>query len=199
MITKGIAVYGGAFDPPHIGHLISISNLLNSVFVKEVLLVPSSDGRYDKAPVAPARDRLEMLRRMLTVEFGSESRVKIDEIQINNAQDLSCTIDLLENLSKKFPSEKIYFVIGSDNINQLVTWKSSEKLLSDYEFIVLPRERLQEKPPPNAKLHYLKGKEVIQCDVSSTQIRQLIKDGKSISGLVTTTVANFISDNKLYT
>jgi nicotinate-nucleotide adenylyltransferase len=197
-MSKKLAIFGGTFDPPHNGHILSISNILNSALVDEVMLVPSGDGRYDKKPIASAKDRKEMLRLVVESEFTNDPRLYLNFTQIDNLADKAYTIDLLDSIKAKHPEHKLFFVIGSDNIESIKSWRSSERLLSEYSFIVVGRGTDTIMTPKEGDFSVIKGEFISFSDVSSAKIRDCIKARKSLAGMLPKSIVEYISHNSLY-
>ncbi|MCO6429217.1 MAG: nicotinate-nicotinamide nucleotide adenylyltransferase [Deltaproteobacteria bacterium] len=191
-----VAVFGGAFDPPHIGHLITISNLLNSGVVDRVLLAPSGKLRYDKSATASFEARLDMARLLIGNDLPEEWRSRVS-LEVLDADDRGYTIELLDKLKKRSASDHFYVVIGSDNVEQLAGWKDSARLIAENKFIVLRRSSTDLKKQ-GQHLVYLEGEEIFTCDVSSTTVRSLISKNKCVAGLVPFHVNAYINLHALY-
>lgn len=101
-----VALIGGAFDPPHNGHILCVSNLFNSKLVDQVWLVPSGDGRYDKKSEASSALRKKMLEIIVENDFKRDSRIKIELSQIDNPKDPCYTSELLKRLARQHSSNE---------------------------------------------------------------------------------------------
>lgn len=196
---RKIAIFGGSFDPPHIGHLIAIRNVLNSKLVDEIWITPAGDERYDKCPVAPAEHRRRMVELMIEHEFKNNPAIKLELLQLTEPGNKGFAVELLDRLKAEHPEDKFYFIIGADNLKTISAWHSAEELVKKYEFIVLMRGNevpdASEYPPT---FHMLIGNRYIAVEISSTQIRYLIKEKERLEGLVSMPVINYILANGLY-
>ncbi|RME61672.1 MAG: nicotinate (nicotinamide) nucleotide adenylyltransferase [Candidatus Dadabacteria bacterium] len=201
MTDKFTVVMGGNFDPPHIGHFFCVANLLNCKDVEEVWLVPAGDWRYDKKPVVSANHRVKMLEIALA-ELSLEERTVISKKQLEG-KDKCYTYDLLTAFSKEFKEKNFAFAIGEDRLSDLVNWYNYKELIKQFKFFVIPREekegsflREAKKILKEIELVYLKNAPT--CSVSSTYLRQLIKEGKVILPFITPKVSSYIVKNGLY-
>ena len=189
-----IALLGGSFDPPHKDHLLIAEHMLKFGGVDEVWLLPNYGHYYfGKKPhkkTAPVADRLAMARLLET------DHIKISTIEIDH-QTSGQTIELLPLLPK---GNEYFFLIGSDNVKRFKEWHGYKTLLEAMRFIVIPRLGYpckKMKLYPRMKL--IARYELLPLsDLSSTKIRQLIKDGKSIHGLVDPRVEHYIYSHELY-
>ena len=196
---KKIAIYGGAFDPPHLGHVLSLTNVLNSKLVDEIRLTPSGEGRYDKKPFESTAHRIEMLNLLIKTEFSMNNQIKLELCQVKNKNDPGYTIELLDYLKDLHKDCSFYFIIGEDNLNDLISWKDSERLIKEYHFIVLPRgSNVQTNMKIGSNFIFLNKGDCISCDVSSTKIRSLIQSNSLTSGLLPVAVRDYIAEKRLY-
>jgi len=146
---KNIALYGGAFDPPHKGHTQLIFALAKASFVDEVWLLPCGD-RKDKKLVLPTSSRLKLIRDL----FKEVPEIKVceDEIELSKQQgDQIHTYDLMKYMLKRYKDSRFHFVVGADVLLTIHTWDGGEKLRQEYPFIVMNRkgyELPQDKLPP---------------------------------------------------
>lgn len=190
---KTVAVFGGAFDPPHLGHAHVVRSLLDAEVTEEVWIVPSGE-RTDKHYASSANVRLEMVRALVEGEFAGDSRVQISDIEITNP--IVGTVDLFETLHLKYPSLKFFFVCGEELLPDLPHWRSSEKL-QKIPILSLPRGGAGPVSSPegfNIKRIFLS--DTIQ--LSSSQIRERVRRGESIRECVPVSVLKIIEDEKLF-
>lgn len=191
-----IALYGGNFDPPHRGHLLAISAIMATSEISQVWVVPSAD-RPDKTASATKADRLAMLNLLLSSNFQDRT-VRLEPCQIQGEVATSYTIDLMRHLQAKYPEHSFLFCLGCELLNEISSWKDSATLCANYQFLVLPRpgHSLAEKLPANFKLLTCDPNSLLQ--ISSSQIRQCIKNKAPWKHLVTGEVAEYISAKQLY-
>ncbi|MCB0311262.1 MAG: nicotinate (nicotinamide) nucleotide adenylyltransferase [Bdellovibrionales bacterium] len=197
VVRRRIGLYGGSFDPPHLGHVITITAVLNSGLVDEVWLVPSGLHR-DKEMHATDANRHVMIEIMLSTSFGSKVPVKLDTIQLHDSSRVSTTIELIRAEKHRFKDCEFSVVIGSDLLPQLPKWYQAKDLLSETHFLVMPRpgHDLPKKMPPYASAIISDG--LATSNISSSLVRRLIADRKSLEGIVPPAVINHIIRYKLY-
>jgi nicotinate-nucleotide adenylyltransferase len=185
-----IAIFGGRFDPPHIGHFLVAKQVLE--FRKDVdklLFVPAFKHQW-KPIVASPKDRIAML------EYCLEPGMEISDIEIKRG-GISYSIDTVKAIKKETGAE-IFWVCGSDILLEFDKWGHAEELLNLATFLVVPRDphALPNTVPPGFEV--INSRKLITTDFSSTIIRERIKAGKSISHLVPEKVEKYIKEHKLY-
>ncbi len=157
---KRAALFGGSFDPPHIGHVEIVNELKNLDFIDEVIVMPTYLNPFKERFTAPASKRLEWLKKL----FESERKVVVSDFEVKQKRKVP-TYETLQELKKKY--DEVYIAIGADNLPTLHKWYNFDKIEQEAKFIVATREGF-ELP----KEHYLTI-EVTQ-PVSSTQLRDRI-------------------------
>lgn len=185
-----IAVLGGSFDPPHIGHYLVIKQVLElRPDIDKILLVPAYKHQW-KPIQASGTDRLAMTR------FLIDRKIELFDIEIKRKQG-EYTIDTIRTLKKQI-NAKFYFIVGSDIIYEFDRWKNTEELLNLATFLVFPRDpyHVPKRIPKGFEL--IHDEHLITTNLSSTIIRERIKNGKTISGLVPKEVEEYIIKNRLY-
>jgi len=175
-MRKRIGIFGGSFDPPHKGHVEICRHLLVKNDVDEIWAVPCFMHPYNKV-MAPFKDRV-MMCKFAFEEFGG--RVIISDAE-KKMGDVSYTINTIEHFTERYPEYKFYFIVGSDTAKDAAKWKDSEKINSLIQLIRVPR-----------------GPDSLIPDISSTDVRNCIKNGKSFKELVTRQVAVYIVTHGLY-
>ncbi|MGD9128960.1 MAG: nicotinate-nicotinamide nucleotide adenylyltransferase [Candidatus Woesebacteria bacterium] len=210
-----IALFGGAFDPPHLGHSQVSRALLEAGIADQLCYVPAGVHDFQKNMTA-VEHRVAMLELILNddlegeISLSKENRYDLAQRQ-NSALDLkgkiriefceieregvSHTFDTLEELSARYPEKDFFWVIGSDNLAKFHLWYNYEEMLRKYRFYVYPRTDYPFEPLYQNMIPLRKMKAV---DVSSTEIRQRVKEGKSITGMINAKVEKYIKKHKLY-
>jgi len=196
-----IAILGGAYDPPHLGHIIVAEQVLEIMKLDEVWLMPVYSHPFQKS-LSPTSHRLAMTKLVET------EKIKASDLEIKR-NDTSYTIDTLGFLTKERPSDTFYWCIGSDTLDEFHKWKDWEKLIRDFRIIVYPRGsglmnlRLHVKEvfkldaiPENITV--LDQEEVIVTNISSTLVRDRVTSNLSIKYIVPDTIEKYINTNKLY-
>lgn len=186
---KSCAIFGGSFDPIHLGHLHLIREVKNSGLVDKLIVVPA--GRpWQRETHAEATHRFEMAKLAL-----ANTDVAVSDCEIKRAGD-SYAIDTVLEISQLYPAEKIFWVIGSDAFSGIETWHRYSELIDLVEFLVIVRPGY-EVTPPDANVIWQRL-EIGALDISATQIRRNIREGLPISGLVSSEVDAYIKEHGLY-
>lgn len=181
-----IALLGGAFNPPHNGHVMIARQVLDFAGVDRVWLLPNYDQLPPK-PVAPVADRLAMTR-MITAPGIDVSTLEIDH-QLNGQ-----TIHLLPYLPK---GNDYVFVIGSDQLPSFHLWGEWERLLDAMPFLVFPRYGYPNEPLYR-NMTVLSHELLVGSNLSSTKVRGRVRAGLSIEAFVPPEVASYIREKGLY-
>lgn len=195
-----IGIMGGTFDPVHNAHLLMAREALREFSLEGLTMVPSFHPPHKEIrEVAPYQRRFDMMA--LALEF--EDRVFASGAEADRG-GVSYTADTLRHFRKEFPGANLFFVIGGDTLFELENWKTPEEVLSLATFVVFRRgdaregwddtlRRLREK--------YGNGILVVHAlipDISSSCIRQRVREGQSIRGLVPRRVERYILENGIY-
>jgi len=190
--VKGIGLFGGSFDPVHTGHLLVAQAAIEELQLARLMFIPAARSPFkpEQQP-APAEQRLAMLRLAL----AGWTNCEVDEVEIQRG-GTSFTIDTVRYFAEKFPEAKLHYLIGADNVVNLPQWREAGELAKLAEFVAVPRpgEPAVEFPKP-FRGRTLKG---FPISVSSSQIRERVKQGLSIEPLVPAVVAEVIRNNRLY-
>ncbi|WP_285010022.1 nicotinate (nicotinamide) nucleotide adenylyltransferase [Pedobacter faecalis] len=185
-------LFFGSFNPIHTGHLVIANYMAGFTGLKEVWLVVSPHNPLKKrSNLANMYDRLEMAR--LATE--NSEQLKVSDIEFGLPQP-SYTIDTLTYLKERYPGKDFVLIMGADNMASFKKWKNYELLLRDYQIFVYPR--------PGADLSGWKGHPSVtitdtpQMDISSTFIRNAIKEGRNVQFFVPDSVLDFIDGKQMY-
>jgi nicotinate-nucleotide adenylyltransferase len=187
-----IALFGGSFDPVHLGHLLVAQAAREELQLSRLFFIPAAQSPFkpDRKPTAP-NERLRLLRLALAGKTWCE----IDEQEINRG-GTSYTIDTAREYHQRFQDAEIFYLIGADNVPLLRKWRDSVELARLLEFVVIPRPGQTDVPfPAPFRGRMLKG---FPLGVSSSQIRARVKAGAPIDHLVPAAIAEAIRNNRLY-
>jgi nicotinate-nucleotide adenylyltransferase len=189
-----IGVLGGTFDPPHVGHFLAAVDAFDGLSLDKLIFVPAAAQplKTGAPALASADDRLEMVRRAV----GDDPRFEVSDAEIARG-GLSYTVDTLEALARQRPGAELVFILGMDALATFNQWKSPARILELASLAVLARtgERgLTVDIGPDVAV--VVGTR--RMDVSSSEIRQRIADGKPIRGFVAESVEAYISTENLY-
>ena len=200
---KRTGLLGGTFDPIHNGHMILAENALSQLGLDSVILLVSPDPphKQDKTITAFSH-RYEMTRLAAQDKDG----IFVSDYE-THLPSPSYTAQTLENLTMQYPDDKFYFIIGEDSLDNIEKWYRPADVMSMSELIVAVREENFESRTIEDQISYLRDRynAVIHLlisdyiNISSTEIRNDIKTGKSIAYAVPEKVAEYIWKEKLYT
>ncbi len=191
-----LAIYGGAFDPIHNGHLATIAQLVASDQVDTVVVVPSGD-RPDKKITVSAADRLRMTQLAIEEAFAGDPRISVSDIHATG--QVGCgTIDLVEHFRKQ-PEVIPYVVLGQELLGDLPKWKEEARLRSLAHFIVIRRPgAVATELPREISASWLSFPYQAGVIISSTTLREMLAKGVSCAGLLPPAVLGFCRSHGLY-
>lgn len=185
--SMNIAILGGRFDPPHIWHFWTCQQVLENVAgIDQVWYLPDYQNAF-KPIIASATDRLEMLKAM------QSGRIRVSQIGFNiqSMYTVSVVNELIKDTNNKY-----YWIVGSDILNEFSKWRDYQKLSRLINFLVMPRKDFPIKslPPGFTRI----SGNIMLSNVSSSIIRDRIKKGQTIAGLVFPGVESYIKQKNLY-
>jgi len=189
---KRIGLFFGSFNPPHIGHMAIANYIVLYGNIDELWFVVSPQNPLkEKKILVHSRTRLEMVRRAI----GGYQFMRASDIEFNLPTP-NFTINTLIHIEKKYPDYDFCLIMGMDNIQTFNKWKSWEIILEQNKILVYPRPGFDGKPyinHPNVELV-----EAPLMEISSSFIRQAIKEGKDIRYFLPEPVAQMIYQEGLY-
>ncbi|MBW3580804.1 MAG: nicotinate-nucleotide adenylyltransferase [Actinobacteria bacterium] len=191
-MAERIGVFGGTFDPIHVGHLVTAVNVRHTLTLDRVLLVVANDP-WQKAtlPVTPARHRLAMVEAAVADVAGIEASAL--EIERGGA---SYTADTLAELRRRSPDAELLVILGSDAAALLDTWERVEEVRELASLVVVTRPGADTLAATLGWEHH--QVEVPRLEVSSTDLRARVADGRPLDWLVTEPVIHLIRALGLY-
>jgi nicotinate-nucleotide adenylyltransferase len=185
-------IFGGSFNPPHIGHLIIAESVREKLQLDEIIFVPAGQPPHKTSlPILDALHRLQLLQ----LAIAGNPHFRIDEIEIQRI-GISYTVETLQYFAQKYSGDELYFLIGADSFLELHTWKSPLEICSLATVIVMNRGGVVMKENEFSSL--VKFVNVPNIEISSSEIRKRIALKKSVKYLVLSSVEEFIQKNKLY-
>lgn len=193
MTGERLGIFGGTFDPPHIGHLVTAVNVRYELSLDRVLLVVSHQPwqKLGTRGITPAEDRLAMVSAAVDGVEGLEaSRIEIDR------GGLSYTADTLAELLAQDPGRQLFVVLGSDAAVGLPSWERVDEVRSLATIVVVERPGAGEGEPP-AGWSWV-SVEVPRLEVSSTDLRARVADGRPLDYLLSPEVIRTIDARGLY-
>jgi len=184
-VKERVAVFGGSFDPPHLGHALACFWALESGQVDRVLLIPAALHAFGKQYTARFDQRMAMCR--LAVQRLADA-VSVSDIE-GRRPGVSYMVDTLRALEQEMPASTFRLLVGTDVAQEVHKWRESEEVLRRAPLLELPRplpgQRFDERPgalPP----------------ISSTQVRDALKSGHGVEHLLAATVTAYIRSHGLY-
>jgi nicotinate-nucleotide adenylyltransferase len=186
-----IGIFGGTFDPPHVGHFLAASDAFEALSLDRVVFVPAAAQPLKSAIVASPADRLAMVQALI----GDDPRFAVDPIEIERG-GLSFTVETLRALHERWKSDAslaLVLLLGADAAATLPQWREPGEVASLAEIVILKRTKGFEAPPVMGKVI-----DTRTVDVSSTEIRARVRAGQSIRGFVPEPVAAYIEGRRLY-
>lgn len=186
-----IGVFGGTFDPPHIGHLIVAGDVHARLGLDRVLFVPSAVPPHK---IARVRASADLRARMVRAATGGDPRFEVDELELRR-DGPSYTVDTLRELRDRFRGAELFFLIGMDALRDFPTWRAPDEILRMAQLAVLARAGDEELPEVGSGTVLVP---VTRIDLSATEIRRRIAAGESIRHLVSEPVREIIAREGLY-
>jgi nicotinate-nucleotide adenylyltransferase len=188
-----IGVFGGTFDPPHVGHLIAAADAHRALRLDRLLFVPSAVPPHKRRTVrAPAGVRLEMVRAAI----AGDDRFAADDLELRRSGP-SYSVDTLRELKRREPACELYFLIGADNLREIAGWHQPEEIVRLARLVVLSREGDPGAPEDGGPFP-ARRVAVTRVDVSATDIRRRAAHGESIRYLVPEAVRAIVEREGLY-
>ena len=187
-----VGLYFGSFNPIHHGHLIIASHILYNSNLDQLWFVVSPQN-----PLKQSAGLLNEYHRLYLVQLSVEEEKNMRAIDIEfKLPKPSYTIDTLTYLGEKYPDHSFSVIMGSDSFQNISRWKNYEQILKNYRIYIYPRSGSSEiEKYPNARITVVKAPIL---EISATQIRNNIKEGKPIRFLVPDKVREEIEKNGYY-
>lgn len=189
---RRLGLFGGTFDPPHVGHLVTAVNVRHALEL-DVLVLMVANVPWQKAgsrAITPALDRLAMVESAVADVTGLVAgRLEID------AGGASYTADTLAALGHHYPGAELYTIVGDDAAAGLDTWERHDEVVARSRMVVVDRPGEPVELPGGVDWIHI---EVPHLEVSSTDLRARFSDGRPLDYLVTDAVLQVIEDRHLY-
>ncbi|GGE74769.1 nicotinate-nucleotide adenylyltransferase [Priestia taiwanensis] len=184
-----IGIVGGTFDPIHCGHLLIGNEVKEALSLDEIWYMPNKVPPHKKEKkLTSTENRLRMIE--LAIASNKDFALAIDELE---REGVSYTYDTMKMLREKYPHHTFYFIIGGDMVEYLPKWYRVDELLQFVQFVGVTRPGYTVKSP-----YSIITLEIPEFSVSSSLIRDRIKNRKSIRYLVPTNIQHYIEENGLY-
>jgi nicotinate-nucleotide adenylyltransferase len=189
---NSVGIFGGSFDPPHIGHLITAQSVLEIRRLSKIIFIPngiSPNKNYQRG--ASAEDRLNMLK----LSIDDIPNFEISDVEIKSS-DVSYTITTLRKFRSLY--NEIELIIGYDNLLEFSTWKEPEEIIKHAKLIVLRRNTNNNDEFKDNFFQAAVFVDTPVIEISSTEIRRRVKNGLPIDYLVVAKVKEYIYKFNLY-
>ena len=187
-----IGVFGGTFDPPHVGHLVTAINVAHSLELDSVVLMVNNVPwqKVGSRPITPALDRLAMVQAAV----ANVPRLAAGDVEIR-AGGHSYTADTLQRLADEQPGAEFFVILGDDAAAGIRTWERADEVIDQARLVVVDRPGQPADLDPDIDWIRI---EVPRLEVSSTDLRDRVADGRPLDYLVTEDVLAVIAARGLY-
>ncbi|MBR5154914.1 MAG: nicotinate-nucleotide adenylyltransferase [Clostridia bacterium] len=196
-----LGIFGGTFNPPHKGHIYIAKQAISLAELDEILFIPCGNPPHKMVEGnVEASKRFEMTR----LAIKNIPKFEISDIELK-ANQKSYTAKTLEKLKEMYPDKTLCFVVGGDSLRDLESWYHPEIVFALAEIIAVSRKDV-DRAEAQTRADYYRQKynanvrliEVDPMDISSSEIRDRIKKGQDVSGLIDEQVFDFIKKNGIY-
>ena len=186
-----LGIYGGSFDPPHLGHLLPVLDAAEQLGLDGVRFVPAAIQplKAGRATASPA-DRLAMTERLVQGIPG----FTVDPAEIARP-GLSYTVDTLAAVAAEIPGAELFLLLGADAYALFDQWRDPERVRALATIVVMARGDGTTPPRERPGVRVLQSRRV---DISSTELRARVRDGRTIRGFVPDAVAQYVAEHRLY-
>jgi nicotinate-nucleotide adenylyltransferase len=197
MAAKRIALYGGTFDPVHLGHL-EVARKVSELFeIEKVIFIPAQI-----APHKVGRTVTEPIHRyaMLALATQDDPRLVISTFELD-APDRRYTVDTVSEFQRELGEQtELFFIMGADSWSEITTWREWERLLKLTNHIVVTRPGYDVAPPPAGLSERIFFTDAVLKDISATNIRRLASERchDELEQLVPRSVADYIKKYQIY-
>jgi len=196
-----VGIFGGTFDPIHLGHLRVAEEVAEKFRLDRVIFIPAGTPPHRRQPETSAMHRLSMVQ----CAISGNTRFTTSPLETQRSGK-SYTIDTLIKLSQLHPRDEFFLIIGADQMVKLRKWYQSDQLFQYCRIVAIsrpgtPLAEIQAKMAadfPPAQLRRISFLQVSALDISSTEIRKKLREGRSIRYLVPKKVGQYIAHHHLY-
>lgn len=201
-ISKKIGIMGGTFNPIHFGHLLLAETAYEQFGLDEIMIMPTKNTYYKKMPHHVTQEqRLDMIR--LAIEDNPHFYLSLEEI---NREGTTYTVETLQNLTKAYPNNEYYFIVGADSLYHMESWYQPEEIFKMATIVVAGRGGASVSAL-ESQIEYLENKfddariEKLYSpimEISSSGIRKRVMQGNSIRYLLPQQVVDYIEEHRVY-
>ena len=194
-----IGLFGGTFDPIHIGHMILMENVINNLDLDKIYVLPNSNPPHK---LENKKTALNLRLKMVNETIKDNSKLEINDYDYRD-NEIHYTFETINYFKKSYPNDEFFFIMGEDSFLDIEKWKNYKEILKE-NLIIFKRysnknfsliSKINQVRKYNKNIYLIDN---IALDISSTLIRNLVKENKSIRYLVNDEVINIIKEEKLY-
>ncbi|MDU5460693.1 nicotinate (nicotinamide) nucleotide adenylyltransferase [Anaerococcus vaginalis] len=194
-----IGLFGGTFDPIHIGHMILMENVINNLDLDKIYVLPNSNPPHK---LENKKTALNLRLKMVNETIKDNSKLEINDYDFRDNK-IHYTFNTINYFKKSYPNDEFFFIMGEDSFLDIEKWKNYKEILKE-NLIIFKRysnknfsliSKINQVRKYNKNIYLIDN---IALDISSTLIRDLVKENKSIRYLVNDEVINIIKEEKLY-
>lgn len=200
MNKKQILIFGGCFNPPLNSHFLLAEQLLNEYSQIEKIIFMPVNSHYQKEDLIDNKHRYQMLKLVC----DKNEKFEVSKLELEADRQLY-TIETLRKMQEQYPEYEIAFIMGSDNLKELETWNCADELVKEFKMYILERDKddvekiiQTSKFLKENKTAFIKAKNNVTSNMSSTFVREKLRGGKSIRYLTPDEVRSYIIKNNLY-
>lgn len=187
-----LGLFGGSFDPVHLGHLLVAQAALEELGLSRVVFIPAAQSPF-KPGTAPAPPALRL--RWLRIALAGRPEFDVDGLEFRRPGP-SYTIDTVREFASRFPGASLHWLIGADHVATLPQWRDATELARLVTFVVIPRPGCEPSPlPAPYRLQFLRG---WPLSVSSSELRDRLRAGRPVAHLLPPFVAEAIACDGAY-
>ncbi len=190
-VRKKIGIFGGSFNPVHLGHLLVAQDIFEKLKLDKMLFIPAFAPPH-KRHLLSYQHRFKMLK----LAIAGNPFFELSDIEAKRGGK-SFTVDTLRELKKIYPNDQLYLIIGADQFRELSNWKEPKKLCQLAKIVVMSRPNCP-IPATKNRLANTMTLKVIQIEIASKLIRKRISQGLSVRYMLPEKVWHYIIKNRLY-
>ena len=194
-----IGLFGGTFDPIHIGHMILMENVINNLDLDKIYVLPNSNPPHK---LENKKTALNLRLKMVNETIKDNPKLEINDYDYRD-NEIHYTFNTINYFKKSYPNDEFFFIMGEDSFLDIEKWKNYKEILKE-NLIIFKRysnknfsliSKINQVRKYNKNIYLIDN---IALYISSTLIRDLVKENKSIRYLVNDEVINIIKEEKLY-
>lgn len=187
-----IGLFGGSFDPVHKAHIKLAEAAKDEFRLDKIIFIPARIPPHKKRKLAPAADRL----KMISLALKNRACFCVSPYELDK-KSISYTFRTVRHFRRKYPRADIFFIMGSDSLKELKTWKKPEEILASCRLIVFRRKGIKIKPSRNLNAKILFSRKTLP-GISATEARSAAANRRKLESLVPAQAACYIRKKGLY-